>query len=173
MPKRRPLSYNNDELTAGLKKSTGQGMDVFFAANRPIDPSGAKPTDMKKEKSIYKASPPRPVVEKTDIETSSATPRDHGTEIPRNLDTTTPRYHDSTIISIRSAVRKFGKEAATHRFTQDEKRALGDVIHQYRQQDIKTSENEIARIAINFLLQDFEEQAEESILAKTLKALKE
>jgi hypothetical protein len=102
-------------------------------------------------------------------------------EKPGNRDTTTPRYHDTTlsryhdaiIETIRKAVRQFGKEAATHRFTVGEKRAIADIIYSYRSRGIRTSENEIARIAVNFVIDDYKENGENSVLHKALEALNE
>ena len=59
------------------------------------------------------------------------------------------------IQTIRAAVKQFGKEAATHRFTPDEKKAVAEVIFAYRNRGIKTSENEIARTGVNFLNEDY------------------
>ena len=64
-----------------------------------------------------------------------------------------------------------GKEAATHRFTPEEKKAIADLIYTYRNKGLRTTENEVARIGVNFILQDYRENGEESILARTLKAL--
>jgi hypothetical protein len=74
---------------------------------------------------------------------------------------------------IRKAVRQFGKEAATHRFTSDEKRAIADIIYTYARQGIRTSENEMARIAINFVIQDYKENGANSVLEKVLRELNE
>jgi len=35
MAKRKPLSFNNEELTKNLKESTGKGMDAFFSPTPP------------------------------------------------------------------------------------------------------------------------------------------
>ena len=110
-------------------------------------------------------------------------------EQPSNRDTTTPRYHDTTASSnhatmppsihgvgidiVRKAVKEFGKEAATHRFTESEKKELADLIYTYKNRDIRTSENEITRIAVNFIVQDYKENGENSVLHKILKALNE
>src|SRR5687768_15630053 len=110
-------------------------------------------------------------------------------EQPSNRDTTTPRYHDTTesgyqdtttpqihgvlIEQIRKAVKEFGKEAATHRFTQAEKKEIADLIYTYKNRGIKTSENEIARIAVNFVVEDYKVNGENSVLHKLLKALRE
>ncbi len=93
------------------------------------------------------------------------------TVIPRYRDTTIPRYHDTIIELVRRAVKDFGKEAATHRFTLSEKKAIADIIYTYNGRSIRTSENEITRIAVNFIVEDFRENGETSVLDKVLKAL--
>jgi hypothetical protein len=93
------------------------------------------------------------------------------TTTPRNHDTTVSRYHDTIIESVRKAVKEFGKEAATHRFTVEEKKAIADIIYAYRSRGIRTSENEIARIAVNFIVNDYWENGETSILDRVLRAL--
>lgn len=90
--------------------------------------------------------------------------------IPRHHDTMTPWYHD-LVETIRKALREQGKEAATHRFTAAEKRALAEIIFTYRQQGLRTSENEIARIAINFAVEDYRRNGQASLLAQVLKEL--
>jgi hypothetical protein len=71
----------------------------------------------------------------------------------------------------RKAVKELGKEAATHRFTQGEKSALADIIYAYKSQGLRTSENEITRVAINFIISDYKANGENSVLDRTLKAL--
>jgi len=91
-------------------------------------------------------------------------------------DTTTPRYRDTTtptmIKGIRKAVKQLGKEAATHRFTREEKDAIARIVFTYGQQGVKTCENEIASIGINWLLQDHQANSRSSILHKVLAALR-
>lgn len=98
-------------------------------------------------------------------------------KIPRHHETTVSRYHETTVSSmvedIRRAVKQVGKEAATHRFTPEEKRAVADLIYTYNRHGHKTSENEITRIAINWLLLDYRDNGRESVLDKVIKALKE
>ena len=79
----------------------------------------------------------------------------------------------ATVEAIRKAVKLVGKEAATHRFTPEEKQAIADIIYTYRRQGCDTSENELARIAINWLVWDHQAHGEASILAYVLKALNE
>jgi hypothetical protein len=96
---------------------------------------------------------------------------------PRNHDTTGSRHHDTTtptmVETIRKAVKFVGKEAATHRFTPEEKQAIADIIYTYRRQGYDTSENKITRIAINWLVCDHQANGLTSVLAQILKALKE
>ena len=99
------------------------------------------------------------------------------TVTPRYRDTTTPsmvsRHHDTIIEAIRVAVKVFGKEAATHRFTLEEKAAIANIVFTYKTQGVKTSENEVARIAINFVVNDYKENGENSVLHKAIQALNE
>jgi hypothetical protein len=81
-------------------------------------------------------------------------------------------YQDTLIEEIRKAVKEFGKEAATHRFTLTEKRAIASIVHTLQMQGIRTTENEITRIAINFLITEFQQHGKDSLLGRVLQALK-
>ena len=98
-------------------------------------------------------------------------PPNRDTMQPRNRDTTVSRYHDTTIETVRKAVKVLGKEAATHRFTIEEKHAIADLVYAYKRRGIRTSENEITRIAVNFVLQDNQEGGKNGVLDKVLRAL--
>jgi hypothetical protein len=78
---------------------------------------------------------------------------------------------ESIIELIRKAVKDVGKESATYRFTPEEKKALLELAFTYKVQGCKTSENEITRIAINFILEDHKQNGRNSILEKVLQAL--
>ena len=84
-----------------------------------------------------------------------------------------PSIHGVSIDLIRKAVKEFGKEAATHRFTVAEKKDVADLIYTYKNQGIRTSENEVTRIAVNFIVEDYKENGESSVLHKILEALNE
>ena len=86
-------------------------------------------------------------------------------------DTTIPRHQDSIYETTRRAVKQFGKEAATHRFTLEEKKALKAIERDYGEQGIRTSENEITRIAINYMLEDYRVNKKKSIVAQVLELL--
>ena len=64
-----------------------------------------------------------------------------------------------------------GKESATYRFTPEEKKALLELSFSYKIQGYKTSENELTRIAINFILEDQKQNGRKSVLQKVLDAL--
>jgi len=103
----------------------------------------------------------------------SKQPSNHEPMTPRAHDTVVSRAHDTNIETIRKAVKQIGKEGATHRFTSKEKQDIADLIYTYKRQGIRTSENEITRIAINFVVQDRNENGENSILDQVIKVLNE
>ena len=92
---------------------------------------------------------------------------------PTHHDTVASRYHDTTIETIRRAVKVAGKEAATYRFSIDEKQPLEDLVYTYNRRGLRTSGNEIIRIAINFIFHDHQESGKNSILEQVLIALNE
>lgn len=98
-------------------------------------------------------------------------PRRNDTTTPSNHDTVVSRHHEETVERIRRAVRVVGKEAATYRFSAEEKSRMADLIYSYKRRGIRTSENEATRIALNFIFEEYEEHGEGSILAKVLDAL--
>ena len=117
-------------------------------------------------------------IERSEKETSkkiddTVKPRNHDTVVSSNHDTTTPGLSDATVETVRKAVKKFGKEAATHRFTLEEKKKLSEIIFHYKGLGVKTSENEIARIAINFIFEDHKLNGKQGILERVLKVLNE
>lgn len=102
-------------------------------------------------------------------------PRHHDTTVstmqPRHHDTVIPEDEDAILDVVRKAVKQIGKEAATHRFTLDEKSLLADIEYTYKRKGIRTSENEITRIAINYFIQDYQRNGDSSLLATILQRL--
>ena len=79
---------------------------------------------------------------------------------------------DAALIeTIRKAVKVTGKEVSFARLTPAEKSQLADIVYTYKRQGKKTSETEIARIAINFILEDYRAHGEQSILGRVLERL--
>jgi hypothetical protein len=81
------------------------------------------------------------------------------------------RYHDSTIETLRKAVKAVGKEVSFMRLTQGEKNQLADVLYTFKRQGIKTTENEVNRIALNLLLEDYRTNGKNSVLMRVIAAL--
>jgi hypothetical protein len=154
---------------------SGLADSPFFA---PVVPKIEVPTPPLATSLIQKVEPvkiKKPKVQKSEQPSNSDTtiPSNHDTTVSRYHDTTTPQIHGVLIEQIRKAVKEFGKEAATHRFTIAEKKEIADLIYTYKNSGIKTSENEIARVAVNFVVEDYKVNGENSVLHKILKALRE
>jgi hypothetical protein len=75
---------------------------------------------------------------------------------------------EADITVIHKTLKLIGKEVLYVRLTQEEKSQVTDIEYTYQRQGIKTSGNEIGRIALNVLLADYKANGEQSILAKML-----
>ena len=69
------------------------------------------------------------------------------------------------------AVSELGTKKTTYRFSPKEKAALREIIHAYERREIFTTENVVTRIGLNWLLTDYQEQGEGSILARVISQL--
>jgi hypothetical protein len=128
------------------------------------------------EKKQQPAPPPAPV-ERPRTQKVNKPPKE-STTTPSNRDTVIPRYRDTTtdsndeyIEAVRKAVKPLGEKAATHRFTADEKDAIADIVYALKKKGISTSENEITRIAINYLVWEHRQSKQASILARVIERL--
>src|SRR5215216_4137763 len=154
---------------------SGLADSPFFA---PVQPKVEPITPPSVNPPVQKVEPEKgekPKIKKVEQPSNRDTtiPRNHDTMVSRYQDTTTPQVYGVAIELIRKAVKEFGKEAATHRFTEAEKKEIADLLYTYKNRGIKTSENEIARIAVNFVVEDYKVNGENSVLHKLLKALRE
>ncbi len=95
----------------------------------------------------------------------------HDIVTARHHDSMTSRYHDRLIEDIRKAVKVIGREPGTIRLTEQEKSQLTDIIYTLGRQGDRTSENELYRIGLNFILADWREHGQESVLSRVLAAL--
>lgn len=102
-------------------------------------------------------------------------------KLARSPSSKNDRYHDSNLSSdqtamfaqIRKAVRARGTEQSIHRLSPQEKRDIKDIVYSYDIEGIRTSEVELTRIGLNFLIADHKEYGKGSILAKVLSSLNE
>lgn len=106
-----------------------------------------------------------------EVSNDTVIPRYHDTMKPLHLDTTVSLAEEDMIEVIRKAVKQIGKEPATQRLTMEEKQQLKDIEYAYGRQGIKTTGNEIIRIATNCIVLDYQKNGENSILGKVLKKL--
>ncbi len=72
---------------------------------------------------------------------------------------------------IRKVLKIQGKEVSYVRLTREEKNQIADIIYSYKRQGVKTTETEIGRIAINWLVEDYRSNGKASILACLLAIL--
>lgn len=84
---------------------------------------------------------------------------------------TLARHQENVIETIRKAVKHPGREVTFVRLTPEEKGQLADIVYTYKRQGVKTSENEISRIAMRYVLEDYKANGQASILAKVIAAL--
>jgi hypothetical protein len=76
------------------------------------------------------------------------------------------------IENIRKVVKYPGKEEVLYvRLSKEEKDSLADVSYTYKRQSIKTSDNEIVRVAVNAILEDYKTNGANSLLAKVIESL--
>jgi hypothetical protein len=148
---------NTDAITSELAES------AFFRRPQREQPESNSPASL--------PEPPTPSIEQSTSEHDTMTPRHHDTTVSSNHDTTTPIQDTDIFEVVRKSVKQIGKEAATHRFTLEEKNLLADIEYTYKRRGIRTSENEITRIAINYLIEEYRQNGEQSILAKILKRI--
>jgi len=153
-------NLNTDELLNELK-----GNSSFFPARH-------QDTNQQEQSSLASQPATTKIQEKTALPDSGImTPRYHDTVIPSNHDTMTPLSEADMVEAVRKAVKQIGKEPATQRLTIEEKQALDAIEYSYKRQGIKTSGNEIIRIATNYIVRDYRKNGEHSILARVLHRL--
>lgn len=158
-------TLNVDQITNELK-----GSSAFFPSKPVIEPGFNRPL------TIQSNTPPPiktpSINKKVAINHQEKKPQNESMQ-PLHHDTTVSRHQEDIIETIRKSVKQLGKEAATYRFTQEEKKSLADMIYTFKSQGTRTSENEITRIALHNLIEDYEANGEESVLIKVLKRLNE
>ena len=167
----------------------GNGADLFFGEYSPDtspDPAHDAPASSVTEHSAAAPEHASAAVDRR-IESSSqaSSPVAPPVLIPRTkrtngrastLASTPPSQlaaSDAGVIeTIRKIVKDPGKEVSFVRLSPTEKGHLADIVYTYKRQGVKTSENEINRIAVNYLIDDYRQHGERSILAQVIAALR-
>jgi hypothetical protein len=166
----------------------GRGADLFFGD----DPTNTEPTtdvdsaspvaQLLDSESISRQEPAAPDTAASEAigqrEENKPTTR---RKSPRPSSNTNGAGHTSTaalvpvdanaVEAIRQVLKIPGREVSYVRLTPEEKARLSDIVYTYKRQGQKTSETEINRIALNYLLLDYHEHGEQSVLARVLAAL--
>ena len=148
MDKRQKPDYNTDELALHLKQSTGQGVDALFS---PRSPTGSiAPVEQRSE------------VELDDNTQARQRARTHARQQPGKRTSVEQELRERVLI-------KRHLSSFTFRFQLEELEALDRVTDEINQNGRhKTSKNDVIRLALNWLLQDYEVKKEDSMLAKVL-----
>ena len=143
----------------------GRGADIFFGgepAPLPADPAIIPAAEQPREVAAAPA-PIRPL---------RNTPADQQTsELDSSIASVLAPVPDEVIAAIRHAVKVVGKEVSFVRLTPEEKAQVADIVYTYKRQGKKTTENEINRIAVNYIVQDYKANGEQSVLARVIAAL--
>jgi hypothetical protein len=156
-----------------------KGSSLFFAKQEESPTVHAAQKDPPRAALTLPASPEAKTV-KDSTSPPHFGPHEHETpvdskESERKLDSahasTLASYPEGLVESIRKIVKSVGKEVSFVRLTPEEKNQLVDLVYTYKRQGVKTSENEINRIAVNLVLADYEANGEASILARVIEAL--
>ena len=74
--------------------------------------------------------------------------------------------------ALQQNLKTIGKEIYYVRITPEEKARIEDVLHALKRRGMRTSANELGRIALNQLLADYEAQGEESMLIRVLSRMR-
>ena|SRR5438132_6163357 len=159
------------KLNVDSIQSELRGGSAFFPGYKSPDSPTAPSEKIEKIEPVDSPSKKNNPAKRPQTSSDTTTPRHHDTTVSRNHDTTTPSHSTDIFEVVRKAVIQIGKEAATHRFTLEEKNLLADIEYTYKRRGIRTSENEVTRIAINYIIEEYRQNGEESILAKILKRL--
>jgi hypothetical protein len=129
-------------------------LDLIYGTKpQAVSPSEEKPKEEQKA-SVTSKDPTKKAIKKESYRASTLASK-----------------QDSMIEVIRKTVKSLGTKVSFTRVTPEEKARLSDIIYTYKRQGIKTSENEINRIAMNFLIEDFYKNGKESVLAQVIEAL--
>jgi hypothetical protein len=162
---------NETEITNELR-----GASLFFPQSPTEEEEGAEPAPRRRAATAKKQ--PGPAA--TAIAEPETPPVGQGGSVESALpaatsspsETPSPALDDhQRMEGIRKAVKRLGKEATFCRFTQEEKNGLGDIVYTYKRNGIRTSENEIIRIAVNWLVENYRADGQNSVLAQVLDRL--
>ena len=156
---------------AGLDKALLRSTHPVTAAPAPPQPAEVQdtpkevPAETPTPATPARKSPPRPRLKASKLDSHEAS------LIASTDDSMLASYQTQVIADIRKIVKVPGREVSFVRLTLQEKGELADIVYSYKRQGKKTSENEIHRIAINFILHDYKASGKNSLLVRVIEAL--
>jgi hypothetical protein len=178
MPKRVSLKGKGAELFFGDYPAASIAEPDAPPATTPLDGTPGEPavsSDAARSEhaalaSVADAQPAEPPAPS---QAPRRAPRSPNTARPSPLEAarTLASVDAQSVEAIRQVIKVPGREVSYVRLTPEEKADLADVIYTYKRQGQKTSETEINRIALNYLLLDYRENGQQSVLARVLAAL--
>jgi len=177
MPKRVSLKGKGAEIFFGDYPTVAEVDTDALPATAPLDGGPGQPAIPADAPATNSLAQPAPVAEppspppRATPSRRSARPNSNTSKPPSELASTLASVDASTVAAIRQAIKVPGREVSYVRVTPEEKADLADIVYTYKRQGQKTSENEINRIAINYLLLDYREHGQQSVLARVLAAL--
>jgi hypothetical protein len=168
----------------------GKGADLFFGDYPVVAEAEAMPAaDQLDEESSNTAALPSPVASANSVSapavvagptspagrrkaSQQSAPSERNSTMSGAEDAAAlPSVDAATVETIRQVIKVPGREVSYLRLTPEEKADLSDIVYTYKRQGQKTSETEINRIALNYLLLDYREHGQQSVLARVLAAL--
>ena len=166
MTKRQKLDFNSEELTQNLKTSAGQGMNAFFS---PASPTPSQPSSNK---------PPKPAESKKKIKkvqaSKHARTRQRAPSKKHSQASTPTRtdasVHARTIEEMKRAIlSKKHLSSFTFRFKAEELETLNRITEEVNESlEQKVSKNDVVRLSLRWLLKDYEQNKQTSVLARVL-----
>jgi len=159
------------KLNVDSIQSELRGGSAFFPGYKRPDSPTSKSVEPKRAATMDEPPRKKNIAERPQSNHDTTIPRHHDTMVSSTRDTTPPSQATDIFEVVRKAVKQIGKEAATHRFTLEEKNLLADIEYTYKRRGTRTSENEVTRIAINYIIEEYRQHGEESILATILTRL--
>jgi len=152
--KRPPLEI--DVLTHNLQASSGKGIGAFFPTSPPPQGEALPPAEKADTPVLSRAEPGR--------ESPQPIPRGHP-------DVTTSGRHDVNYRAWREIIEETESHNSSLRITNEEKYAVKDLIDELeRKYKVRTSLNEIARLGLLYIIQDFKQERLESLVIKVKKS---
>jgi hypothetical protein len=83
-----------------------------------------------------------------------------------------PLDETATMELIGAIIKHPGREVSFVRLSPEEKARIADTVYAFKRQGLKVTETELHRIGLNYLLADYDQRGEASLLARLLARLK-